>query len=45
MGQKQLISVARALLKNAPLILIDEATAYIDKFSEKIVIDAIDHYF
>jgi subfamily B ATP-binding cassette protein MsbA len=42
-GQRQRVAVARALVKNAPIILLDEATAALDSESEKQVREAIEH--
>jgi ATP-binding cassette subfamily B protein len=42
-GQRQRIAVARALIKDAPIILLDEATAALDSESEKQVQEAIGH--
>lgn len=40
-GQKQKINVARAIASNAKILLIDEATASMDRDSEKVVMDEI----
>lgn len=40
-GEKQRISIARAMLKNAPIIILDEATASIDPENEHLIQNAI----
>lgn len=40
-GEKQRISIARAMLKDAPVIILDEATASIDPENEAVIQDAI----
>lgn len=41
-GEKQLISIARAMYKKAPILVLDEATSNIDTRTEKIIQDAMD---
>ncbi|MCF7669001.1 MAG: ABC transporter ATP-binding protein/permease [Verrucomicrobia bacterium] len=41
-GEKQRISIARALLKNAPLLVLDEATASVDTATEKLIQEALE---
>lgn len=40
-GEKQRISIARAMLKNAPIVILDEATASIDPENEHLIQEAI----
>lgn len=40
-GERQRISIARAMLKNAPIVMLDEATSYIDPENEVIIKQAL----
>lgn len=42
-GEKQRISIARALLKNPPILILDEATASVDTATEKLIQQALDY--
>ena len=41
-GQKQLMTIARALLKDAPLLILDEATSSVDTRTEELIQQAMD---
>jgi len=42
-GERQRIAIARAILKNAPILILDEATSALDNESEALVSEAISH--
>lgn len=41
-GEKQRVSIARALLKSAPILILDEATASVDTATEKLIQEALE---
>jgi len=41
-GERQRIAVARAFLKNAPILILDEPTSAIDSRTEAVILDALD---
>lgn len=42
-GEKQRISIARALLKDPPILILDEATASVDTATERLIQEALEH--
>jgi ABC-type multidrug transport system fused ATPase/permease subunit len=41
-GERQRISIARAFLRDAPLLILDEPTSAIDSRTERVILDALD---
>ena len=41
-GEKQLLTIARGMLKNAPFLILDEATSSVDTRTEELVQEAMD---
>ncbi|MEY2438892.1 MAG: hypothetical protein QOI34_277 [Verrucomicrobiota bacterium] len=42
-GEKQRVSIARALLKDPPILILDEATASVDTATERLIQEALEH--
>lgn len=42
-GQKQLFTIARAMIEDAPMLILDEATSSVDTRTEELIQDAMDH--
>lgn len=42
-GQRQRIAIARAILKNAPILILDEATSALDPLTEQLIQESLNH--